>query len=106
MRAIFQSESQNEAREALSELSGFVPSRGPKQQTLDSDPLSTLVYRYERCRDPHERLELLAKGLTGIFGTFDEADIAQVDPKGPEKLLKAMLDLCMAYEVKYGRYRA
>ncbi|MDR3206133.1 MAG: hypothetical protein LBT41_03440 [Candidatus Methanoplasma sp.] len=106
MRPIFQSDSQNEAREVLSELSGFVPSKEPKQQTLDSDPLSTLVYRYETCRDPHERLELLAKGLTDIFGTFDGDDIAKVDPKDPEKLLKAMQDLCMAYEVRYGRYKA
>jgi hypothetical protein len=106
MRVIFQDKSQAEVRGALAELSGFVPEKENKQRTLDSDPFSTLVYRYEHCSDITEKLEILAKGLTEIFGTFSEEEISKVDPKNPEKLLSAMLELCIAHEVKYGRYRA
>ncbi|MDR0888086.1 MAG: hypothetical protein LBM39_02740 [Candidatus Methanoplasma sp.] len=105
MRIVFQDESQTAVREALGELSGYVPEK-EKQRTLDSDPFSTLVYRYEHCSDITEKLEILAKGLTAIYGTFTEDEISQVDPKNPEKLLRAMLELCIAHEVKYGRYSA
>ncbi|MDR0524174.1 MAG: hypothetical protein LBG62_07145 [Candidatus Methanoplasma sp.] len=105
MRSAFESGSQEEARAVLAEMTGFVRPP-PAQKTLDSDPLSSLAFRYERCRDPEERATLLAKGLTEIFGTFDEADIAKIDPRSPGKILKAMSDHGIAYEVGYGRFKA
>lgn len=106
LKIIFQDESQAVVRDALSQLSVFDIPTQKKRSDVDHDPLSTLIYRYEKCSDLQERLIILSEGLTRIFETFTLDDIEKIDPKNSEKLLKTMLDQCLIYEVKYGRYRA
>ncbi len=102
---IFEDRSQDRAREALAHLHSFdLPEK--KKSGVDHDPLSTLIYRYEKCTDLQKRMGLVSKGLTDIFGTFTLEDIEKIDEKNAEKLLKAMLELCYVYEVEHGRYRA
>lgn len=105
LRILFEDKSQSVVREALSQLSGFEPPPKKEKPAVDHDPLSTLIYRYEKCSDLPERMNILSKGLTEIYGTFTLEDMERVDPKNAEKMLGTMLDLCIIYEVKYGRYR-
>jgi len=102
---IFENKDQNIVRDALTQLNKFdVPEK--KKRDIDHDPLSTLIFRYESCGDLQRRMELVSKGLTEIFGTFTLEDVRKIDEKNAEKLLEAMLELCYAHEVKYGRYSA
>jgi len=104
---IFEDKDQRAVRDALAQLHSFdLPEKKKKRKAVDHDPLSTLVYRYERCTDPQKRMELVAKGLTDLFGTFTLEDLEKVDEKNAEKLLGTMLELCLVYEVEYGKYRA
>ncbi len=105
LKIIFEDNNQSVVRDALSQLYAFdMPEK--KRPGIDHDPLSTLIYRYEKCSDLQERMIILSKGLTDIYDTFTIDDIDKVDPKNADKLLKSMLDQCLIYEVKYGRYRA
>lgn len=106
LRILFEDNDQSVVREALSQLNGFEPPPQKERPAVDHDPFSTLVYKYEKCRDLQDRMDLLSKGLTEIFGTFTLEDIEKVDPKNAEKMLKAMVDLCLIHETEYGRFRA
>ncbi|MCL1978582.1 MAG: hypothetical protein FWG60_00250 [Methanomassiliicoccaceae archaeon] len=101
----FEHRDQKVVRDALTRLHP-VDAPEKKKREVDSDPLSTLVYRYENCTDPQKRMELISKGLTELCGTFTLEDVERIDEKNAEKLLSAMLELCFVYEVEYGRYRA
>jgi len=105
LRVIFENKDQSTVREALTRMS---PSRLPetKKSSVDHDPLSTLIYKYENCTDLQKKMDLVSKGLTEICGTFSLEDIEKIDEKNAEKLLSAMLENCYVHEVKYGRYRA
>ncbi|MDR0309272.1 MAG: hypothetical protein LBH88_00735 [Candidatus Methanoplasma sp.] len=105
IRVIFEDKDQNVVREVLTKVHPFKVQE-KKRSGTDPDPLSTVVYRYEHCRDLQSRVKLLSRGLTDIYGTFTLEDIEKVDEKNAEKLLKTMLELCLVHEVKYGRYRA
>lgn len=106
LQILYRSEDQSMARAALSQLTGFSKPPEKKKPSEDTDPLSTLVYRYEHCRDLDMKLEILAEGLTRIYGTFTEENVLEVDPKNGEKMMKKMLVDGFAHEVKYGRYSA
>jgi hypothetical protein len=104
LRIIFEDKDQKAVRDALAQMHPFdIPDK--KKPAEGIDPLSTLIYRYEKCRDPKERLEMVAAGLTEIYGTFTLEDLEKVDEKNAERLLKTMTELCLVYEVRYGRYR-
>lgn len=72
----------------------------------DIDPYSTLEYRYERTRSIEEKMEVLSKGLTEVYGEFTFEDLEKIEPKHAEKILKAMLVNGYVHETKYGRYTA
>jgi hypothetical protein len=104
LAVIFTSRDQSEAREALTRMHPFdVPE---KKKGTDSDPLSTLVFRYENCSDPQKRMQLAAEGLTALYGSFTLEDLEKLDEKNAEKLLSVMLELCFIHEISFGRYRA
>jgi RNA polymerase subunit RPABC4/transcription elongation factor Spt4 len=105
LRVIFENRDQNAVREMLMKTQSI---EKPKKKIpgADPDPLSTLIYKYENCRDVQSRTELLSKGLTGIYGTFTLEDVERVDEKNAEKLLNTMLELCLVHEVRPGRYCA
>ncbi len=102
----FESGDQSAARAALAKLTGFEGSAEKKHANPDTDPRSTLAYRYEHCTSLEEKMEVLSEGLTAIYGTFTLENIEEFDAKNAEKMLKAMLDRCIVYETKYGHYRA
>ena len=105
LRVIFENNDQSTVREVLTRMSGtHVPEK--KKPDVDKDPLSTLIYKYENCSGLEEKMALLSKGLTDIYGTFSVEDIKKVDEKNASKLLNAMLEQCYIHEVKYGRYCA
>jgi len=105
LRVIFENKDQNAVREVLTRMSGtHVPEK--KSKGPDSDPLSTLIYKYENCSGLEEKMALLSKGLTDIYGTFSIEDIKKIDEKNAVKLLNAMLEQCYIHEIKYGRYSA
>ncbi|MEA4977110.1 MAG: hypothetical protein VB016_00935 [Methanomassiliicoccaceae archaeon] len=96
------------ARDALARLTGFeAPPRDPevRKRIEEADPLSTLEYKYEGCSDAEQKMELLAQGLTKIYGTFTIDDVRKVEGRDPEKILKGMIELCIVFEAEPGRYK-
>lgn len=81
LAVIFENRNQDAVRNAFSRMhSSEVPEK--KKGDTDPDPLSTLMYRYEQCTDLQRKMELLAKGLTEIYGTFTLEDIEKIDETG------------------------
>jgi len=106
MKVHFRSDDQAEIRAAFNRFTGFEGSIEKKRARSDTDPYSSLVYRYEHCSSLDEKMEVLSKGLTELYGTFTLEDVEKLEPKNAEKMLKAMLDGCIVYETKYGHYKA
>jgi hypothetical protein len=102
---IFENKDQNRVRSMLQRQHPFKEPE-KKGKTVDHDPLSTLIYKYENNIDPQKRMELVSKGLTDIYGTFTLEDVEKVDEKNAERLLGAMLEQCFVHEIKHGKYRA
>ena len=65
-----------------------------------------MVYQYEHCSDLDEKLTILAEGLTRINGSFTLDDIREIVGDKAEKYVSAMLDRCIAAEVRIGVYKA
>ncbi len=110
---VFQSDSQSEVRKAMSKGLGadeLIPTRmeiaAQKRRIEESDPYSTMVYRYEHAGDIDEKMSILSEGLTRIKGEFTLDDMMDVDPKKAEKLLSAMIDRGFVYETRPGFYKA
>ena len=101
---LFEHIDQSIVRDAITQMT-FVPEVTVKKKGDDPDPISTLIYQYERCRDIDEKMGILSAGLTKIYGTFTLKDIESVDQKNAERMLKAMLELCLIHEVEHGIYR-
>lgn len=104
----YESRNQDDVRLALSQATGFVaPDTSEKKKKIaESDPYSTMIYRYEHAPDLDEKMEILANGLTSIYGSFTLEDIEKIVGKRAEKMVSAMLDRCIISEFKIGRYRA
>ena len=104
----YESRDQGAVRDALSQATGFVaPDTSEERKAIaESDPYSTMIYRYEHTSDLDEKMEILAKGLTAIQGSFTLEDVEEIVGKRAEKMVSAMLDRCMISEFKLGRYRA
>jgi len=77
-----------------------------KKSTNDPDPAETLMYRYERAADVHEKLTILADGLTKIKGSFGEKDINELFPGKGEKFIKMMMSADIIIELGYGKFKA
>lgn len=104
----FESPDQDIVRQALSQTTGFVPPDmvQKKRRIEEADPYSTMVYQYEHCSDLDEKLTILAEGLTRINGSFTLNDIREIVGDKAEKYVSAMLDRCIAAEVRIGVYKA
>ena len=105
----FEHPDQDVVREALSQATGFTApdDSGKKRKIEEADPYSTMIYRYEHCSDLDEKLTVIAEGLTGIKGTFTLEDVREiVGDKYAEKYVSAMLNRCIAAEVRIGEYKA
>lgn len=102
----FKSEDLSLTRAALNQITGFTQEPEKKRSSPDTDPVSTLEYRYEHCRSLEEKMGVLSEGLTAIYGEFTFEDLERFEPKNAEKMLKAMLFEGYVHETKYGRYRA
>ena len=104
----YTSEDQAAVREALGRAYGFTPpdEEAKRSRIAESDPYSTLAYRYEHCSGLETKMALLAKGLTEIKGEFTMEDVRGIAGDKAEKLVSAMLDRCLVIEVRPGRYKA
>lgn len=104
----YENRDQDAVRMALSQSTGFVPPdvNEKKERIRNADPYSTMVYRYEHTSDLDEKMEILATGLTEIYGTFTMEDVEAIVGSRAEKMVAAMLDRCMISEVRHGQYRA
>lgn len=104
----FESPDQDVVRQALSQATGFVPpdTVQKRKRIEEADPYSTMVYQYEHCPDLDEKLTILAEGLTRINGSFTLEDIREIVGDKAEKYVSAMLDRCIAAEIRVGTYRA
>jgi len=108
MTVYFESNDQSECRDALAQIEGFEApdDRTKKKRIENADPYSTMIYKYEHASDLDEKMLILAKGLTGIKGTFTLDDIREiVGDKHAEQYISAMLDRCYISEVKIGHYK-
>jgi len=99
----FQSEDQEEVRQALLSLSGPVPE---KKVRKDFDPISTLAYRFDHCADPEVKLMMLAEELTKILGSFSAEDIEEIAPGRSKEIIRILSAECIISETEPGRYRA
>lgn len=106
MKVYFRSDDQSEVREVFGKMTGFDGPTERRRARTETDPYSSLVYRYEHCTSLEEKMDVLSEGLTELYGTFTLEDVEKLEPRNAEKILKAMLDRCIVYETKYGRYRA
>lgn len=96
------------ARDALARLTGFeTPPEDleVRRRIEEADPISTLEYKYEGCSDPEQKMEMLAHGLTKIYGTFTIDDVRKIEARDPERVLKGMIELCIVFEAEPGRYK-
>ncbi len=103
----FKSADQDAVREALAQATGYILSDVMKnrQRMAEADPYSTMVYRYEHSSDLEDKMVILAEGLTAIKGTFTLDDVQKVIGDRAEKMVAAMLDRCIIFEVRVGVYR-
>ena len=106
LQMLYRGRTQEHARQALGKLTGFTGD-GLARRHADpkTDPLSTLCYEYEHASGLENKMEVMAKGLTKIYGTFTLAEVETVDPKYGAKMLKGMLVNCYVAEVAPGRYQ-
>ncbi len=103
----FESTDQDAVREALVQTTGYIPPDAKKRRRIaEAEPYSTMVYRYEHCSNLEEKMVILAEGLTAIKGTFTLDDVREVAGDRAEKMVAAMLDRCIIFEVRIGVYRA
>ncbi len=108
VRQLYADDDAQAVRDALAALTGYgAPEEDleAKKRVKEADPLSTLVYRYEGCSDTEEKIDVLSRGLTEIFGTFTLDDIRKVDRKNADKILDAMIVQCVVFESEPGRYK-
>lgn len=106
LRSYYQSEDASMVRAALNQLTGVVEPVKKKEDLSDIDPYSTLEYKYDHTHSLEEKMEVLSKGLTEVYGEFTFEDLEKIEPKHAEKMLKAMLVNGYVHETKYGRYTA
>ncbi len=104
-KILFKDQSQESVREAFAEITGFIPQH-KEEKKEDSDPMTTLAYRYEHCDSINEKLDVLASGLTDILGTFTLNDIQEIDYDNGEEIIDVLTENCMVTEVSPGRYRS
>ena len=103
-RIVYMNEDQSIVRGFLDASAGFVAEKRHMDESID--PMSSLEYKVEHTTDVREKMSVIAEGLTRIKGTFTVEDVDSLVPGKGEKYVKAMLDECMIYEVKYGMYKA
>ncbi|MBO4502436.1 MAG: hypothetical protein J5707_02115 [Candidatus Methanomethylophilus sp.] len=106
LKFYYKSDDLEAVRAAQNQLTGFTGSIEKKHASPDTDPYSTLEYRYEHCHSLEEKMDVLAKGLTEVYGEFTFENLEKIEPKHAEKMLKAMLVNGYVHETKYGRYTA
>ena len=108
---IYECRDQESAREALAQASGFEPPSKKDEKARikrieKADPYSTMIYKFEHTTDLDEKMQILAKGLTKIKGTFTVEDVVEiVGEKYAEKYVTSMLERCYIFEVGYGHYK-
>ena len=100
---LYRNEDQDVIRNVLDASTGFVAEEKHIDENID--PMSTLEYKVEHTSDTVEKMRLIAEGLTKIKGSFTEDDVESLVPGKGQRFVKAMLDECMIYEVRYGVYR-
>lgn len=108
VRKLYSNTDPKAVRDALAQLTGFeTPDEDLelKKRIEEADPVSTLEYKYEGCSDVEEKMEILAQGLTKIYGTFTLEDIKKIDGRYAEKVLKGMIAQCIVFEAEPGRYK-
>ncbi|MFA6642484.1 MAG: hypothetical protein WCS40_03680 [Methanomethylophilus sp.] len=106
LQPFYRGRTQDHARQALGKLTGFTgDGMARKHADPNTDPFSSLVYKYEHTAGLDSKMAVLAEGLTKIYGTFTLVEVEAVDPKNGPKMLKGMLAECYIAEVAYGRYK-
>lgn len=106
LKVLYKDRDQCVARDFLAHYSGYIPAPTEKKGEIDSDPLSTLIFKYEQCNDIEEKLNILAKGLTEIYGEFTIEHVESIDPNNAEKKIKVMLETCLVSENKHGYFKS
>ena len=107
MRVVFASEDQATVRRALGLAMGYIPpdEKAKKRRIEETDPYSTMVFKFEHTSDLEEKLEILAKGLTECKGTFTEDDVEEIVGKNAGRYIGAMMERCLIAEVRPGIYK-
>lgn len=107
----FECRDQERAREALGQAAGFEgpnlkDEKAKKKRIEKADPYSTMIYKFEHASDLDEKMQILAKDLSKIKGTFTIEDLAEiVGEKHAEKYISAMMDRCYIAEVRPGQFK-
>ncbi|MGI6009796.1 MAG: DUF5817 domain-containing protein [Methanomethylophilus sp.] len=102
-RIYFRSSDQKAVREELEKMTGGAHGAKPKEKPMGEE--EKLLYEYQHTSGLDDKMDILAEGLTRIYGEWTVDDMRKFEPKNAEKMLSAMLDECLVFETKYGRYR-
>lgn len=104
----FESVDQNIVRSRLQKATGpyDIDPKNKKKSISKDDFYSTMIFRFEHCSDLYEKMCILANGLTYVQGTFTFEDIKKIVGKNAEKMLFAMLNQCIIFEVSDGIYKS
>lgn len=70
-----------------------------------SDPMKKLAYTVSHSNDIQTKLEAIAEGLNDLVGEFTVDDVERIAPGKGEAYVEMMLQHCLVYEVRFGRYR-
>jgi hypothetical protein len=84
--------------------------RMPREKSRRRDPLSTIAERAKSVKDPVERLQIIARGLTDEESEFGLEDlrkiVSRIGKGSPEDMLAALKEHNLVYETSDGKYRA
>ena len=113
MKLRFQTDSPMELAETVGKANAAIRGGGempPEKRPRKKEPYSVIAERSQNAKDPADRMQLIAQGLTSLKGEFTEEDLGKVLQaigKGSAKDMIAKLQqMSLIYETGDGKFKA
>lgn len=102
-RVNFQSPDAREIKAYINGMNDFI--EPASESSEDVDPWTALREEITREKDPEERLNVMASGLTDLLGSFTVEDLELLAPGKGESLLMRMVEHAVVLEIAPGVYQ-